>query len=69
MAPPLPPYSDRRLESIPTVADRLSITEKEVRRMIYRGELFSVKLGRRRLVPAEETDRLIDFLIRKAAAG
>jgi excisionase family DNA binding protein len=53
-----------RLEDIPTVAVRLgNVHPKEVRRLIARGELFSVKLGRRRLIPSVEVDRYINALV------
>ncbi|HEY2304182.1 MAG TPA: helix-turn-helix domain-containing protein [Acidimicrobiales bacterium] len=57
------------LEDVPTVAGRLSVTPKEVRRLIARGDLFSVKLGRRRLVPSYEVDRYITSLVAAAEEG
>jgi excisionase family DNA binding protein len=64
----LRPETVTRLESIRDVAFRLSLTEKEIRRMVADGRLFSVKLGRRRLIPAEETDRYIAALVEAAAS-
>jgi hypothetical protein len=50
-----------RLEDIPTVAVRLgNVNPKEVRRLIARGELFSVTLGRRQPVPGNEVDSYIN---------
>jgi excisionase family DNA binding protein len=47
----------------------LSVSVKEVQRLITRGDLFSVKLGRRRLIPAEELDRYVARLIVQAEAA
>jgi excisionase family DNA binding protein len=67
---PTEPSSDvLRLEDVDTVAARLSVTSKEVRRLIARGELFSVKLGRLRLVPSVEVDRYIAALVDAARNG
>jgi excisionase family DNA binding protein len=52
----------RRLYSIQEVAQLLSVTVKHVYEMAYAGQLATVKLGRRRLVTAEELDRFIASL-------
>jgi excisionase family DNA binding protein len=52
----------RRLYSIAEVAQLLSVTTKHVYALAYNGELPTVKLGRRRLVPAEGLDRFIAAL-------
>jgi excisionase family DNA binding protein len=49
----------RRLYSINEVAELLSVTPKHIYAMAYSGELPTVKLGRRRLVPAEVLDTFI----------
>ena len=64
-----PPTDVLHLEDVPTTAARLSVTTKEVRRLIARGELFSVKLGRRRLIPSYVVDEYIRGLVAEAEAG
>ena len=54
------------LLGIPEVAARLAVDEKTVKRMIAAGTLFSVKLGRRRLVPSDTVDDLIAGLVAQA---
>ncbi len=43
-------------------AERLGIGETLTRDLIYRGELESVKIGKRRLVPSEAIDSYIERL-------
>jgi excisionase family DNA binding protein len=62
-ARPEVPRDVLHLVDVPSAAVRLSVTPKEVWRLIARGELFSVKLGRRRLIPSYEVDRYITALI------
>ena len=54
-----------RLLDVPAVADRLHVTEKQVRLMITRGDLAAVKIGR--LVRLE--DREVDRYIRSLRVG
>lgn len=50
------------LHSVPKVAELLSVTPRYVWLMIDRGELKSVKIGTRRLVPAEDLREFINRL-------
>jgi excisionase family DNA binding protein len=52
----------RRLYSIAEAADLLSVTRKHIYQLAYSGRLATVKLGRRRLITAEELDRFISSL-------
>jgi excisionase family DNA binding protein len=54
VAPPV-----RKLYSIAETAELLSVTSKHIFALAYSGELATVKLGRRRLVPAEALDAFI----------
>ena len=45
--------TDKILYSIPDAADQLSISTRVLERLIGDGEVETVKIGRRRLVPAE----------------
>lgn len=56
----------RLLYSKPEAAEQLSISERVLDRLIRDGELGSVLLGRRRLVPA---DALTDYVKRLEAAS
>lgn len=62
------PMPGRRLYSIDETAQLLSLHPKTVYDMAYSRKLHTVKLGRRRLVPAEEVDRLLEDL-RSESAG
>lgn len=62
------PSNILHLISVAETAARLSITTKQVWRLIARGELQSVKLGRRRLIPSFEVDRLITNLLADQAS-
>ena len=67
-APAAPPPVTR-LVSVAATADHFSITPKQVHRLIERGELLSVKLGRRRLIPDFATGDYIAGLIDQARAS
>jgi excisionase family DNA binding protein len=45
--------SDRLLYAIPDAAEQLSVSARVLERLISDGEVETVKIGRRRLVPAE----------------
>ncbi|BBY54209.1 helix-turn-helix domain-containing protein [Mycobacterium koreense] len=49
----------RRLLTVPEAADALRVGRTMVYAMLRDGRLSGVKIGRRRLVPAAEIDRLI----------
>ncbi len=51
--------NERLAYPIPESAHLLGISPRSVYRLIETGELRSVTLGRRRLVPAQELDRLV----------
>jgi excisionase family DNA binding protein len=53
----LPPA--RRLYGVAELAELLSVTTKCIWDLLYAGQLASVKLGRRRLIPAEEVERFL----------
>jgi excisionase family DNA binding protein len=64
---PLAGESDpKRLYSVAAAADSLSITRKHLYTLIGRGEIATVTIGRRRLVPATELDRFVDYLVSAA---
>lgn len=54
--------SIRRLHSVPDAARLLSLSERKVWYMIKSGELRTVQVGSRRLVPSEALDEWIDQL-------
>lgn len=56
----------RLLHDIAEAADLLSITPRSLERLIRSGDLGSVKLGRRRLVPHEA---LIEYIARLRKAS
>ena len=56
----------RMLYGVDQTADLLSLSTKEVRRLVQRGELLAVSVGRRRLIPAGQLDAYIDRLEAKA---
>lgn len=51
--------NERLAYPIPESAHLLGISPRGVYRLIEAGELRTVTLGRRRLVPAQELDRLV----------
>ena len=57
----------RRLLNVDEVADRLSVSKDWTYRLIYRGDLFSVKSGRRRLVPETAVEEYIARLTDEAS--
>lgn len=50
----------RRAHSIPEVASLLGITDRFVWTLIKRGDLESIKIGARRVVPVESIDSFIE---------
>ena len=52
--------SQRRMLSIRETADWLGVSERFVYALISRGELRSVKVGRRRLIDARDAEQFID---------
>lgn len=52
---------NERLHSIDTTAERLSVGRKKVENLVALGELRSVKIGRRRLVPESA---LLEYITR-----
>ena len=56
VATPAPPA--RRLLSVDETAQALGVCSRHLRTLIVRGQVRSVRLGRRVLVPREEIDRL-----------
>jgi excisionase family DNA binding protein len=53
--------------SIPETAKDLGVSERQVYKLIATGELRSFKIGRRRLVPRSEKQRLVDRKMAEAA--
>ncbi|MGV9834252.1 excisionase family DNA-binding protein [Nocardia niigatensis] len=51
------------LLTIPEVCSRLRLSRWSVYQLIHRNELASVKVGRRRFIPATEADRFLSELI------
>lgn len=47
------------LLTISEAADRLRIGKRTVERFVSEGEIASVKVGRRRFIPADELDRFL----------
>lgn len=56
-----PPILDRDLLTVADVAARLSVSMKTVRRLINRGELRAVRIGRVIRVRADEVKRLVNM--------
>ena len=56
------------LVDIPAAAERLSISDRGVRRLIETGQLVSIKVGKRRLIPAYAIDQYIRGRIDAAAS-
>lgn len=57
-----------RLIGVLDAAASLSITKRELYRRIAAGEIESVRIGRRRLIPADALDAYVARLRREAAA-
>jgi excisionase family DNA binding protein len=55
--------SSKRLYSVADAAEALAIRRKHVYTLISRGELSTVAIGRRRLIPNDELDRYIRQLM------
>lgn len=58
--------NDKLLYAIPEAADQLSVSARVLERLIANGEVETVKIGRRRLVPAEALE---DYVSRVKAAS
>lgn len=58
--------SDRLLYSIPDAADQLSVSARVLERLIADGDIDTVKIGRRRLVPDDALRQYVDRI--KAAS-
>ncbi|KPF81424.1 helix-turn-helix domain-containing protein [Novosphingobium sp. AAP93] len=54
--------TDRKADSIPATAARLSVSERTIYREISAGKLRAVRAGRRVLVTREEQDRWLNAL-------
>lgn len=54
--------TEPQLYSVTKVVELLSVSERYVWMLIERGELKSVKVGNRRLVPAEDLRDFVDSL-------
>lgn len=52
--------SNRLLYAIPDAADQLSISARVLERLISDGAIATVKIGRRRLVPAEALEEYVE---------
>jgi excisionase family DNA binding protein len=55
---------ERLLYAIPDAADKLSVSSRVLERLIADGEVETVKIGRRRLVPSEALADYIERLKR-----
>lgn len=53
---------NRVLYSVPDAADQLSVSARVLERLIADGEVDTVKIGRRRLVPAEAIEDYVKRL-------
>lgn len=53
------------LLTIPETAARLRLGQRTIERWLATGEIRSVRLGRRRLIPQEEVDRLLRLAERR----
>lgn len=58
--------SDKGLYSLDAAAGWLSVGKRKVEELVHDGELETVQIGRRRLVPAEALDDYIKRLRRSA---
>jgi excisionase family DNA binding protein len=54
--------SEQLLLTIPVVAQRLSLSRAAVYRLITRGDLVAVRIGRARRVEAREVERFVAHL-------
>ena len=53
--------TDRRFFGLQEVADQLGTSRGFIYSLIFAGDLRSVKLGGRRIIPASEIDRLVEM--------
>ncbi len=60
---------ERKLLGIDLVAERWSISKHQVRRLVINGELKSVTIGARRLIPVSEVERAEQFGVGKPRAA
>lgn len=73
-AQPQPPNRDARrhpdhlLWGMEEAANALNVSRKYMYDLVHSGELATVKLGRRRLIPDDELRRFIDSLTDEAAS-
>lgn len=58
--------NDKLLYSVGDAADQLSLSPRVLERLIHDGEIDTIKIGRRRLVPAEALE---DYVARVKAAS
>jgi excisionase family DNA binding protein len=56
----------KKLYSMAAAAEALSITRKHLYTLMNRGEITTVSIGRRRLIPADELDRFVQHLVHLA---
>jgi excisionase family DNA binding protein len=59
--PPAPP---KRAFRIPEVAELLSLSAREVERLVAGGEIDSIRVGRVRLIPVSAIDRFIEHKLK-----
>ena len=52
--------TEKLLYAIPQAAEQLSVSTRVLERLIADGEVDTVKIGRRRLVPAEALERYVE---------
>ena len=52
--------TEKLLYAIPQAAEQLSVSSRVLERLIADGEVDTVKIGRRRLVPAEALARYVE---------
>lgn len=55
---------DRLLYSIPDAAEQLSVSPRVMERLITDGAVDTIKIGRRRLVPAEALEDYVERMKR-----
>jgi excisionase family DNA binding protein len=51
--------SAKRLFSMAEAASELGISRRHIDRLVTRGEVSTIRLGKRRLVPASEIERIV----------
>lgn len=65
----LPIPATRGLAEVEEVARFLRVAPRTVRRLIDRGEILSVKVGGRRLIPVPAVEKYLERLEQQAEAG